>query len=107
MNYYTEISDGSLLSSTSSNEDEDITFESSSETSEESYGWSVYEKPTYQDHKNKANMVNELKQLKLYPDFGIQLHFIEVMEELKRFDRSTLKDPNRTHWVKWFKSFFS
>ena len=61
--------------------------------------------PQYDDYLKKEDMLKELKARGYYPDFKTQIAFLDVVESIRNFDKTTLKDVKRTHWIRWFKSF--
>jgi len=66
-----------------------------------------FEKNIYFDYKLKDQLIKELNEkFKYTVDFKIQLIYLDVLNEVKIFDKSKLKDPFRSHWMKWIWSFF-
>lgn len=55
----------------------------------------------------KDQVINELKErIRYAPDFKYQCAWIDVCKEVREFDNTKLRWVERTHWIKYFKSFF-
>ena len=101
-NYYTELTDEietdeEIFYNT---EEQLFLLELPEETEEETEGY-------FKDIFLKDRVIRELNnKFKYTPDFKYELIMLDVHKDIKTFDKNLLKNPFRSHWIKWFWSFF-
>lgn len=115
-NYYTELSDeyyscGSDETEYLYNSYDDrlvhlCEFEHTEDTENDELMFNIELEEIPRDYKLKDKLIEELKNKFNYePSWQTHLNYLNVQKEIKSFDKSKLKNPYRSHWIKWFKSF--
>jgi hypothetical protein len=59
--------------------------------------------PSKSDYEIRSMLFDEIRCL---PDFNVLKLKYALLEDIRVYDRSMLKPANRSHWIRYFKSFF-
>jgi hypothetical protein len=59
--------------------------------------------PSKSDYEIRSMLFDEIRCL---PDFNVLKLKYALLEDIRVYDRSKLKPANRSHWIRYFKSFF-